>query len=395
MQESRYPFSFPLYVMLKPAGPACNMRCDYCYYLSKTDVYPDRRDFMMSDEVLEEFTRLYLGAQTMRHVMFTWHGGEALLRGIGFYRKALALQRKYARGHIIENSIQTNGTLLNDEWCRFLKEHDFLVGISVDGPERCHDRYRRMAGGGPSFGRVMKGIDLLRRYGVDFNVMGVVNDCNAECPLEFYDFFRRNECRYIQFSPIVETVDGRPAPWNVTPEKWGAFLVAVFDEWVKRDVGDYFVQYFDATLANWVGEEPGMCSLAPYCGTAGVMEFNGDVYSCDHFVYPEYRLGNIGDKTLVEMMYSERQAEFGRNKRDRLPAQCRECRYLFACNGECPKNRIAVSETGERGLNYLCAGYRRFFAHVAPYMDFMKNELENGRPPSNVMEFARRRAAGG
>jgi uncharacterized protein len=383
------PFARPLYVMLKPAGSTCNLRCRYCYYLEKKELYPSVKSHVMSDALLEEFIRQYMESQTAPEVQFIWHGGETLMRGIDFYRRALALQRQYGGGRQIGNVLQTNGTLLNDDWCRFFREHRFLIGISVDGPQHCHDVYRKDRGGRPTFRRVMKGLELLGKHGVAFNVMGTVNGYNVDYPLEFYRFFKSLACHYIQFAPVVETVDGRPAPWNVPPEKWGDFLIAIFDEWVRQDVGTYYVQYFDATLANWAGEPPGVCTLAGTCGHAGVMEFNGDVYSCDHFVYPEYKLGNIGDRTLVEMMYSEKQRKFGADKRDSLPRQCRECRYLFACNGECPKNRTAKTASGEPGLNCLCEGFYRFFDHVAPCMDFMKRELMNRRPPANVMQAVR------
>ncbi|MDR3194943.1 MAG: anaerobic sulfatase-maturation protein [Tannerella sp.] len=379
------PFARPLYVMLKPVGAVCNLRCEYCYYLEKKELYPSVKNHVMSDALLEEFVRQYMESHTTPEVLFTWHGGETLMRNMDFYRKALALQQKYADGRRVDNVLQTNGTLLNDAWCSFFKEHRFLIGISIDGPQHCHDVYRKDREGRPSFHRVMKGIALLGKHGVEFNVMGVVNDYNVDYPLEFYRFFKSLDCHYIQFAPIVETVDGRPAPWNVPSEKWGDFLIAIFDEWVRQDVGTYYIQYFDSTLANWVGEPPGICTLSRTCGHAGVMEFNGDVYSCDHFVYPEYKLGNINERTLLEMMYSDKQRLFGANKYDTLPQQCKDCRYLFACHGECPKNRIAKTASGEPGLNYLCAGYAKFFNHVAPYMDFMKHELLNRRPPANVM----------
>ncbi|MDR1555837.1 MAG: anaerobic sulfatase-maturation protein [Tannerellaceae bacterium] len=386
MNKTTYaPFARPLYVMLKPAGAACNLRCKYCYYLEKRNLYREEKHFSMSDELLERFIEQYLNAQTMPEVLFTWHGGEPLLRNIDFYRKALQLQKKYAQGRKIDNSIQTNGTLLNDEWCRFFSDNNFLVGISVDGNQPLHDRYRLMHGGKPSFHQVMKGIALLKKHRVEFNVMGVVNDHNVNFPLEFYHFFKQIEAHFIQFAPIVETIDGAPAPWNVPASRWGDFLITIFNEWVRHDVGTYFIQYFDATLANWMHVQPGVCILARTCGHAGVMEFNGDVYSCDHYVFPEYKLGNIHTKTLPEMMYSERQLRFGAAKYDALPSQCLECEYLFACHGECPKNRILSTATGEPGLNYLCEGYYKFFRHVAPYMDFMKKELLAQRPPANVM----------
>lgn len=405
MNQTLYPFARPLYVMTKPVGAVCNLACAYCYYLEKANLYKDTSKHVMSDELLEKFIREYIGSQTMHEVLFTWHGGETLMRPLSFYRKVVELQRQYAGGHAIDNCIQTNGTLLTDEWCEFFKEHNWLVGVSIDGPQEFHDEYRRNRSGRPSFAKVMQGIRLLNKHGVEWNAMAVVNDYNADYPLEFYHFFKEIGCRYIQFAPIVERLskheDGRYlatplqpgeqlAEFSVSPEQWGNFLCTLFDEWVRNDVGQIFIQLFDSTLANWVGEQPGVCSMAKTCGHAGVMEFNGDVYACDHYVFPEFKLGNIYQQTLVEMMYSERQMEFGQMKQKSLPAQCRACEFLFACNGECPKNRFATTASGEPGLNYLCKGYHRFFKHVAPYMDYMKKELLAERAPANIMEAIRR-----
>lgn len=404
MENECAPFARPMYVMAKAAGPRCNLACKYCYYLEKENLFGDGgggRRLVMSDELLERFIRMYIESQTTPQASFCWHGGEALMRPLSFYKRVVELQKRYAGGMAIENSIQTNGTLLTDEWCRFFRDNGWLVGVSIDGPEEFHDEYRRTRGGAPTFRKVMQGINLLKRHGVEWNALAVVNDFNGDYPLDFYRFFKEIECRYIQFTPIVERilphVDGRHlaslrdaadaplADFSVSPQQWGDFLCAIFDEWVRNDVGRYFVQIFDATLANWVGAQPGVCTMARTCGHAGVMEHNGDVYSCDHFVFPEYKLGNIRTHTLVEMMFSERQQSFGADKYATLPRQCLDCRYLFACNGECPKNRFAVTADGEPGLNYLCEGYRRYFAHVAPYMDFMANELKAGRAPANVM----------
>ncbi len=405
MNQTLYPFARPLYVMTKPVGAVCNLACAYCYYLEKANLYKDTSKHVMSDELLEKFIREYIGSQTMHEVLFTWHGGETLMRPLSFYRKVVELQRQYAGGHAIDNCIQTNGTLLTDEWCEFFKENNWLVGISIDGPQEFHDEYRKNRSGRPSFAKVMQGIRLLNKHGVEWNAMAVVNDYNADYPLEFYHFFKEIGCRYIQFAPIVERLskheDGRYlatplqpgeqlADFSVSPEQWGNFLCALFDEWVRNDVGQIFIQLFDSTLANWVGEQPGVCSMAKTCGHAGVMEFNGDVYACDHYVFPEFKLGNIYQQTLVEMMYSERQMEFGQMKQKSLPSQCRACEFLFACNGECPKNRFATTASGEPGLNYLCKGYHRFFKHVAPYMDYMKKELLAERAPANIMEAIRR-----
>lgn len=391
------PFSAPLYIMAKPAGPACNLACKYCYYLEKKDLFEPKQRPVMTDATLERYIRTYIEAQTTKQVEFVWHGGEATIRPLSFFRRAMELQKQYAAGHDICNALQTNGTLLTPEWCRFLHDNNWLVGISIDGPQEFHDEYRRNPMGKPTFLSVMKGIRLLQQYNVEWNAMAVVNDYNADHPLEFYRFFKEIGCRYLQFTPIVERVkpDGHLATpldscgtlteMSVTPEQWGNFLCALFDEWIKEDVGQVFVQIFDSTLANWAGFSPGLCALDTNCGHAAVMEHNGDVYSCDHFVFPQYRLGNIHSDTVISMMGSERQLKFGAAKSATLPRQCRECRWQFACHGECPKNRFATTADGEPGLNYLCEGYRKFFAHVAPYMDFMKKELEAKRAPANVM----------
>ena len=396
------PFAKPLYVMLKPAGAHCNLACKYCYYLEKNKLYPTAQRHLMSDEMLEQFTREYIEAQTMNQVLFTWHGGEPLLRSIDFYRKALSLQQKYAGGRCIDNVIQTNGTLLTDEWCEFFAQNHWLVGISIDGPQPYHDHYRLTAAGKPSWKKVMQGIKLLKKHGVEWNAMAVVNAYNVNHPLEFYRFFKENGCQFLQFTPIVERQtrheDGRTlasladkdeislSEASVAPEQWGYFLCAIFDEWVRKDVGKIFVEIFDCTLANWMGVSPGICAYSKECGHAGVMEHNGDVYSCDHFVFPEYKLGNIRDHSLIDMLYGEQQQEFSRLKHSSLPRQCKECDMEFACHGECPKNRFMKDKYGDSGLNYLCPGYYHYYQHVAPYMDYMKQELMSQRPPSNIMK---------
>lgn len=402
---SATPFARPVYIMTKPAGALCNLACKYCYYLEKSKLYTNNPRHVMSDELLERFTRDYIAMQTSPNVLFTWHGGETLMRPISFYKKALELQKKYAGGRNIDNSIQTNGTLITEEWARFFKENHFLVGVSIDGPQEFHDEYRKTRTGKPSFLQVMKGIQWLNRYGVEWNAMAVVNDFNGDYPLDFYHFFKEIGCHYIQFTPVVERyyrhpdgrmlaspIDGAVAEltdFSVSPEQWGKFLCTLFDEWVRNDVGEYFVQIFDSTLAGWMGVPPSLCSMGETCGHAGVIEFNGDVYACDHYVFPEFKLGNIYQDTLTNMMYSERQMRFGNNKRDLLTRQCRECDFLFACHGECPRNRFAQSRDGEDGQNYLCAGYYEYFQHVAPYMDFMKYQLQHEKAPANVMEWIR------
>ena len=399
--NTSFAFSRPLYVMLKPAGARCNLRCRYCYYLEKDHLYAGNDAHFMSERLLEKFIADYMQAQTTPEVLFTWHGGEALLRPIAFYERALQLQRRYARGRQVVNSIQTNGTLLTPEWCEFLRENGFLVGISIDGPRNVHDAYRRTSADGPSFDRVMQGLQLLKDHHVEWNALAVVNNLNVGQPREFYRFFKDIGCQYLQFAPIVERIvsrddgltlapgmqeGGRLTSHSITPSQWGRFLCELFDEWVVADVGSIFVQIFDATLANWVGVTPGICSLSAHCGHAAVMEHNGDVYSCDHFVYPEYRLGNLNEKTITEMVYSPQQQRFAQMKTTMLPRQCRECQFLFACHGECPKNRFLRDKYGNAGLNYLCEGYRQFFSHVTPHMNFMRRELQAGRPPANIMQ---------
>lgn len=385
MNRTAIPFGSPLYVMLKPVGSRCNLACSYCYYLDK------QRHEEMSDEMLELFIRQYLEAQTQPEVLFTWHGGEPLLRPISFYQKALQMQQRYARGRTIDNCLQTNGTLLTAEWCQFLHDNRFLVGISIDGPQELHDAYRQSPRHQSTWQQVMLAIDLLNKYDVMWNAMATVNHITADKPQDFYRFFREIGCQYLQFTPVVERIHNEVADYSVSPDQWGSFLCGVYDEWITQDVGKVFVQLFDATLANWVGEPPGLCSMSPLCGRCAAMESNGDVYSCDHFVFPEYLLGNIRSDTLTSMLYGERQQKFGRDKLEALSRQCRECPYLFACHGECPRNRFVSDIYGEPHHNYLCKGYHQFFSHVAKDMDIMKGELEAGRAPANVM-YIRKRA---
>lgn len=395
------PFAHPMYIMVKPVGSACNLRCDYCYYLEKQHLYANEGRQMLSDELLERFIREYIESQTTPEVLFTWHGGEPLVRPLAFYEKVVRLQQRYARGRRIANSLQTNGTLINDDWARFFHDQGWLIGVSLDGPEAYHDAFRRTRGGGPSFRNVIRGIDILNRHAVEWNALAVANRLNGDHPLSFYRFFKNIGCRYIQVTPVVERLahhddgrqlaslvdEGQLAPFSIRPKQWGNFLCTIFDEWVRHDVSMFFFNIFDATLANWVGVAPGLCTIAKHCGHAGVMEHNGDVYSCDHFVFPEYKLGNIHEQSLVEMMYSERQRRFGRAKADSLPTQCRECQWLNACHGECPRNRFIHTANGEPGLNYLCEGYRQYFSHVAPYMDVMKRLLGEKRPPAEIMDM--------
>ncbi len=384
------------YLMAKPAGAHCNLACHYCYYLEKSLLYPDSRRHYMSDELLEKYIREYIALQPTPNVLFTWHGGEPLMRPLEFYEKALRLQEKHACGKHIDNAIQTNATLINDRWARFLGKHNFLVGVSIDGPEHLHNHYRHLPSGRNSFQQVMRGIAALNRHGVNWNAMAAINDVNVKEPLEFYHFFKEIDCHFLQFTPVVERHYERPdgrrlalpsdgslahlAPFSVKPQEWGAFLIAIFQEWVKHDVGEYFVQIFDATLSGWMGMPPGVCTMAKTCGHAAVMEWNGDVYVCDHFVAPQYKLGNLAQQPLREIMAHPGRHAFGQNKQRLLTAECQECEFLMACGGECPRNRFAHSATGEPGHNYLCPGYKAFFQHAAPYMDRMKQRLLQGLP---------------
>lgn len=386
-----------LYMMAKPAGAACNLRCSYCYYTEKSALTPEARRPFMSDATLEEFIRQYIAASTSPEVQFTWHGGEATVRPLDFYKRAVELQKKWSFGKTVSNSLQTNGLLLNDDWCAFLRREGWLVGVSIDGPEEFHDEYRRTADDKPSFQRVLKGIRMLERHGVDWNALAVVNDYNVEYPEEFYDFFCDINCNYIQFTPIVERKrpdgmllsglesGGNMTPESVTPRQWGEFLCRVFDRWVRKDVGKRFVQIFDATLAGYMGVPPGLCTLSDTCGHAGVVEHNGDVYSCDHFVFPEHKLGNIHTQTIMEMMDSRKQHEFSKIKTQGLPSQCRECGFYNLCHGECPRLRFDSTPSGEPGLNFLCEGYRMFFQHTKPHFEYMKQRLLNREPPSLIM----------
>jgi len=375
------------HVMLKPRGAICNLDCTYCYYLKKEELYPGST-FHMSDEVLEAFTRQYIESQQGPEIVFGWQGGEPTLMGLDFFRRAMAVQRKYAPpDRQISNTIQTNGVQLDDEWCRFFKKHDFLVGISLDGPADVHDAYRVDKGGKPTFEPVMAGLRLLQAHEVEFNVLTTVHAANAPHPLRVYRFLRDEVgTQFMQFIPIVEKEAGHASPHSVPSRAYGDFLCAIFDEWVRHDVGSTYVQIFDVALAAWATQNPGLCIFQKTCGTALAVEHNGDVYSCDHYVTPSYRLGNIMDRSLPVLVGSEDQRAFGAAKRTTLPQYCRSCEVRFACNGGCPKNRFIETPDGETGLNYLCEGYKQFFTHVRPAMEWMTRELEGQRPPAGIMK---------
>ena len=394
------------HVMAKPSSSVCNIDCHYCFYLEKEKLYPDlNKSWRMSDDVLEQYVSQYIAAQDVPAVDFAWQGGEPTLMGVDFFRRALQLQEKYADGKRITNAFQTNGILLDDEWGEFLAANRFLVGISIDGPREFHDRYRVDKGQKPTFERVMAGLDVLKKHQVEFNTLTVLQRHNADRPIEVYDFLKEIGSNYLQFIPIVERIAKEPdeaglelvnpefngaakvSNWSVGAAQYGRFLCAVFDKWVRSDVGKRFVQIFDVTLGSYLGEGATLCIFAETCGNALVIEHNGDLYSCDHFVYPDYRLGNVGDSTIKEMVGSDPQRKFGVDKRDGLPQFCRECEYRFACNGGCPKHRFDRTPSGEAGLNYLCKGYKIYFSHVDPYMRFMAGELRHERPASNIMQW--------
>jgi len=399
------------HVMTKPIGPICNLDCTYCFYLEKEKLFPSNENFRMKDEVLEHYIRQYIESQNVPEISFAWQGGEPTLLGVNYFRRIVELQSKYANGKRIQNALQTNGTLLTDEWCEFLLANQFLVGLSIDGPARLHDAYRVTKKGGGSYAKVISGLRLLKKHGVEFNTLTVVNRANSKHPLDVYRFLRDIGSGFIQFIPLVERLpdaeakaldldlatpprlDGSAASaprlpvteWSVEPKQYGIFLCTIFDEWVKKDVGKTFVQIFDVTLGNWVGQGGGLCVFSEKCGTAMAMEHNGDVYSCDHFVYPHYKLGNIMHQSLGDMVSSEFQRQFGEDKKSTLPQYCLTCDVRHLCHGECPKHRFIQTPDGEAGLNYFCAAYKQFFAHSRPAMLEMADLLRQRRPPTDIM----------
>lgn len=398
------------HIMAKPIGPVCNLDCEYCYYTEKHALFPDGETYQMSDEVLEAFIRTYLETQPVPVVEFVWQGGEPTLLGLEFYNKVVRLEQKYAGGKQIRNSLQTNGTRLDEEWCRFLAKYNFLVGLSLDGPKDIHDLYRLDRGGKPTFDRVMTAMSLMKKYNVQFNTLTCVTRDSAYRPLDVYRFLREQGVEFIQFIPIVETrpdpaslelglklglppvpggIDSpdRVTPWTVEPEAYGDFLIRVFDEWVRHDVGRVFVMHFEWAVATYLGLEPPACFFTERCGRCVAVEHNGDLFSCDHYVYPDYRLGNVLRCTPAEMINSARQREFGRMKASSLPRYCRECDVLFACRGECPKHRFLKTPDGEPGLNYLCAGYKKYFHHIDRYMRMIVHLLSNNQPVERIMSM--------
>ncbi len=404
--------------MAKPVGSQCNIRCAYCYYLDKSLFYPSEdgkfKQTLMSDRVLRDYIEQYVAANDAEVITFCWHGGEPLMAGLDFYRRAVKYQKKYARGRRVENALQTNGLLLNQEWCRFFHDNQFLIGISLDGPADVHDAYRRTIGAGPTFTRVMRGIENMTKHRVEFNTLSVVHRHSETRGVELYRFFKSIGSHFMQFIPAVDLLSEQLVPhlgdrhrqigahqatqapelarlseWSVSPEGYGRFLCEVYDEWIKADVGSYFIQLFDATLANWYGAPPGLCSSAETCGHALILEHNGDVYSCDHFVYPEYLLGNLRSRPLAEMQSSTEQFQFGLAKAVDLPSPCRRCSVYKACTGGCPKHRFVTVEGEKNPHNYLCAGYKLFFEYVTPTMQRMTALLRQGESPMKIMEERR------
>ena len=409
--------STAFHIMTKPIGPICNLDCKYCYYLEKEKLYDANEKWRMSDEVLEDYILQYIESQQVAEVAFAWQGGEPTLLGVDFFRRVVALQRKYANGKIIQNALQTNGTLLDDEWCEFFRAHQFLIGLSIDGPRQLHDHYRVDKKQQPTFDDVMRGLHALKKHGVAFNTLTVVNRANSRKPLEVYRFLKQIGSGFIQFIPLIERLPPTrlkvlgmdfaepPAPdeaesemspvtsWSLLAQDYGTFLCTIFDEWVRHDVGGTFVQLFDVALAQWMGLGATLCIFAEKCGKALALEHNGDLYSCDHYVYPRYRLGNLMNASLGELVASAQQIKFGSDKSDTLPAYCRNCEVRFACNGECPKHRFTRTPDGEAGLNYLCPAYKRFFNHVDPFMKIMCELLNSGRPAAAIMTILAQRRA--
>jgi uncharacterized protein len=399
--ELAYPDNAPeaFHLLAKPTGAICNLDCAYCFFLEKEHLYPGSK-FRMRDDVLEQYIRQLIASHRTDQVTIAWQGGEPTLMGLDFYRRAVALAEKYRRpGMTFLHTMQTNGTLLDDAWGAFFKEHNFLIGISIDGPRALHDVYRVDKGGKPTFDKVMRGIRVLQKHAVDFNVLTTVNRINGDHPLVVYRFIRDEiGADWMQFIPVVERInaDGRTlyqqgntvTDRSVRPEQFGRFLTTIFDEWVHHDVGRVYVQTFEAALRNWMGmPSSGMCVFNETCGQGLAIEHNGDLYACDHFVEPDYFLGNIQQKHMIELVASEKQLQFGADKRDTLPRYCLACDVRFACHGECPKNRFLETPDGEPGLNYLCAGFKHFFHHIDYPAKIIGSLLRRGQPAAAVMRI--------
>ncbi|WP_087024010.1 anaerobic sulfatase maturase [Thaumasiovibrio subtropicus] len=391
------------HVMAKPSGSVCNIDCHYCFYLEKEKLYPDRQaQWRMSDETLETYVRQQIEAQPGPHVEFAWQGGEPTLMGLPFYERVIALCEKYGKGKTIQHAFQTNAILLNDDWCQFFAKHNFLIGVSIDGPAELHDHYRVTRSGKPTHEKVMAGIVCLKKHGVAFNTLTVINSVNVKHPKALYQFLTEIGSTFLQFIPLVEreakqqdtsalslVLPGESmatvTDWSVPSWQYGEFLNQVFDVWVRRDVGRVFVQMFDTTLASWCGQPSGVCVFSETCGHAFALEANGDLYSCDHYVYPEYLLGNIHQISIKELNEGDAAHQFGQDKRNTLTPDCQRCDFRFACHGGCPKHRFDVSPSGFPNHNYFCQGYKHFFKHSAPYMAKMRELLEQGRQAADIM----------
>ncbi|MGL6259016.1 anaerobic sulfatase maturase [Vibrio sp. WXL210] len=397
------PFANSCRVMAKPSSSVCNLDCEYCFYLEKEHLYPERKEnWKMSIETLETYIRQQSEAQFNGEVTFSWQGGEPTLMGLDYFRKAIEFQAKYAKDLTVHNAFQTNGILINDEWCEFFKQHNFLVGVSVDGPAHLHDKYRTNRAGKPTHDRVHRAMQLLKKHGVDFNTLTVVNAENAKYPEEVYEYLVKSGSNFLQFIPLVEqlgnevTADGltlihpdldmdyRVTEWSVPPKRYGDFLSRMFDLWVERDIGRVHVNMFESTLSAWCGEPTGLCVLSPTCGHNFALESSGDLYSCDHYVYPEFRLGNIHESSILQMNNSDKAITFGRDKHDKLTDQCKTCPFRPTCNGGCPKHRFITSASGEPRHNYLCEGYHAFFQHSAQRMQIMSGLVKQGRSPAEL-----------
>ena len=377
--------AFNIMIMIFPNGPICNLDCDYCYYKKKTSLYPHTKNFQMTEELLEEFIRQYIKIQPGPVVTFGWQGGEPSLRDIYFFKKAVKLQNKYLpKNWKSQNAFQTNGTLLTDKWCKFFKENDFLVGISIDGQSVLHDVCRKDKQGRPTHTNVLKGLHLLQKYYIEYNVLCTVNNINVQYPLEVYHFFKSQQVKNIQFIPIVESLgEGKVSSRTVSSKDYGRFLITIFDEWVHYDFGDIFIQNFEECVAVWLGMRTNLCVFSETCGRAPVMEHNGDLYACDHFVFPEYKLGNILKTPLNKLIQSLKLKEFGCSKKDDLAEVCKVCDVRFICNGGCLRNRIINTE-GEKKLNFLCEGYRQFFRYIDPYINEIVKEIKQGKSPKMI-----------
>ncbi len=408
------PAKRPFHVMAKAIGPKCNLDCQYCFYLEKEALFAKSERYRMPDDLLERYISGYIASQPTDAVQFAWQGGEPTLLGVKYFQRILELQRKHAQGKRIENALQTNGTLLDDRWAEFLAENEFLVGVSIDGPEELHNAYRLKRNGTGSFKEVLRGIRVLQKHGVLWNSLTCVNAANSKHPQKVYKFLKGIGSRHIQFIPIVERqpnaqarelgldlstppapdspeADPEMMPWSVRPRDYGDFLVNLFNTWVRHDVGKVFVQIFEVSFSKWIGKPGGLCIFSETCGDAVALEHDGSIYSCDHYVYPEFKLGNVRDNPFSDMIGSEKQRKFGQDKFDTLPQKCLDCAFRPACNGGCPKHRSATTESGEPGLNYLCDGYYKFFSHADPYFRVMANLFQQRQSPAAIMDLIKKK----